>query len=271
MIVQPYRLSELLSGKLDEQNFHLNLPTYSLCDGFRIRDVDSWDALMVWLDVRQSEIPTHRVLLTLDDLDQACYTSGHACHSFDLDEIQGHDLSQLDAAAFEDGEHIGYLRTTSEFPIRRANFEAKMGGASFESACERGLVVDDEDLQCVTALHADPLSELALRDELYAIKVPVESSEWAVLALPNGYFTCDLNPFEVYAVARRMRTQHGYDLFGIGAQMLGFKRECLPTESERRALLDDLARLYHNDSEPFRTTFDGLMRQSCVLFLSYTE
>ena len=271
MLVQPYTLSDIHSGKLDEQNFHHNLPTCSLCDGFRISDVDSWDALMAWFDARHSEMPTHRLLLTLDDLDQACYTSGHACNSFDLNAVQGHDLSQLDAAAFEDGEHIGYLTTTSEFPIRRANFEAKMGKATFKKACKRGLVIEDEDLQYVMALHVDPLSELELHDELYAIKVPVESSEWAVLGLPNGYFTCDLNPFEVHAVARRMRIRHGYEFFGMGAQMLGFKCERLPTKPERNAVLDDLVRLYHNSSPEFCSTFDTVMRSSPVLFLSYTE
>jgi hypothetical protein len=90
-----------------------------LCDGVTAHDLSSFAALLALHARLQAEHPKVRVLATLDDLGQACYTSGHATEAVELDDVAGHDLSGLGDDVFEDGEHRGYLSylsTPAEFP-----------------------------------------------------------------------------------------------------------------------------------------------------------
>lgn len=92
-----------------------------LCDGATAHHLASFADLMTLHARLQAERPHLRVLASLDDLGQACYTAGHGTDACDLDDVADHDLPALDPASMEDGEYIGSLTSPTEFPIRLAN------------------------------------------------------------------------------------------------------------------------------------------------------
>jgi hypothetical protein len=102
--------------------------------------------------------------------------------------------------------------------------------------------------------------------------VPVEKSYLAICDFPNGYFTCDLNPFENYSVAKLLSDKYGYKFFGIGASLIGFIRKNKPTDNEADLLAKDLSKLYNiNDNSQLVDRLANLAKNNNVLFLKYVD
>jgi hypothetical protein len=239
-----------------------------LFDSYIIKELPSFDALLnVYQQFRQDH-PEQSVIVTLDDLGQAEYTSTHATMMHDLDNTEGYDLSGIDASAFENGEHIGYLSTPSEFFIQKENFMQKITDIGFSDACERGLTIEPSEIQVLEKIKKSPLDYL---DKHILVKiVPVSKSYEAICGFPNGYFSSDLDPFENYAVAKHLYDNYGYEFFGIGASLLGFIRNRPLEEQEAAALVTDLIALYNSDESIYGSLL-ALVKDSNYLILKYTE
>lgn len=212
------------------------------------------------------------MLLTLDDVPQACYTSGHAGMSLDLSESAGMDLSSLPESCFEDGEYLGYLNTPEEFFICQHNFQHAVKEASFEQACEKGLSLAEENVEEWRGYQCNPFSIFDF--PIYAMLVPVQNRYDALCAFPNGYFTCDLSPMDNFAVAKRLQEKYDYFLMGVGASYLGFFRNTPLTQEQRSGLYKDLSMLYNiddDDHQMFDTLFEQLTKPSSHLWLRYTD
>lgn len=227
------------------------------CPSLLVEQVESFDQLLALVDELGAKHPDERVLMSLDDLHQAGYTSMHATMTHGLDRDEGHDLSGVDPAA-------------SKFFVLEANFRKRCGAASFDDACARGLVLDDEQMSTLERINEDPA--LILDDEVVVRRVPVRESSMVISALPNGYFVDDLDPFENYALAEHLRLHYGYRLFGMGASCIAFRRE-QPLDAAMAARLgDDLARLYHCTEEPERAArFARIAQRHGTLLLKYAE
>ncbi|QBE62301.1 hypothetical protein [Pseudoduganella lutea] len=241
-----------------------------LCEAFLVTGLETFEQLLAVHEYYSRKFPDRSVLVSLDDFAQASYTCTHAIMAHGLDDTDGHDLSQVDPAAFEDGEHPGFLSTPSEFFIRRDNFIAKSASVRFDDACDRGIGMNDEDLAELESVNATP--GLILDDRAVMWAVPVDDPSLALCAFPNGYFTSDLNPFENHALAALLHRRFGYRLFGIGASWLGFRREA-PLDSEHAdQLAHALARLYSVEDDGAAI---GKLREiagrHAWLFLRYTE
>lgn len=239
-----------------------------LYETYYIKEPASIEALVDTYKTYRDNNPGKTVLLTLDDLGQAEYTSTHATINYNLDDTEGHDLTGIDAACFEDGDHLGYLSTPSEFYIRKANFLKQAQAVSFSDSCAKGMTIDEDEIELLEAINENPLSYI--QQQLLLKIVPVERSYEAISGFPNGYFTADLNPFENYALARHLSEKYGFELLGIGASLLGFIRET-PLEAEQAAaLIADLAKLYNTAAEELRNLQDQL-EENELLFLKYVE
>lgn len=59
-------------------------PSGGLCNEYRIDEIESLDCLIDFYHQKSQEYSNQRILLTLDDVSQACYTSGHARMTYDL-------------------------------------------------------------------------------------------------------------------------------------------------------------------------------------------
>ncbi|NHZ43924.1 hypothetical protein [Massilia aquatica] len=145
------------------------------CNGLLISDIDSFAALMDVADEQAARHPGTMILLTLDDLGQSEYTSGHAVSSLRLDDSDGYDTSKLDPAAYDNGEYLGDLATPSEFFILEGNFRKLCTGSDFAAACARGITIEDEELGAIDAINADPTPW----PNCYASATTTPCSAWA--------------------------------------------------------------------------------------------
>lgn len=239
-----------------------------LFDSYIIEDLSSFTELLDLYQTYKKDNPGKTVMVTLDNLLQAEYTSTHASMSNDLDEAEGYDLSGLDPKCFEDGEYLGYLSTPSEFFIRKENFLKQLTGVDFSSACERGLTIDEAEILVLKNVNQSPFKYL---DKTIHLKIiPVENAYEGVCGFPNGYFQSDLNPFENYALAKHLSENYGFDLFGIGASLIGFVRNDTLDENQTKNLIADLSRLYSTTENAFDSLFEVITSNKC-LFLKYVD
>jgi hypothetical protein len=244
-----------------------------LCDGVTVHHLSSFAALLALHDQLQRDHPACRVLASLDDLDQACYTSGHGTDVYGLDDTIGHDLSGLGPDVFEDGAHVGHLSTPAEFPIRLANLHKQ--AQSVDMAQFAGVLYWDTPgaPYGILALNTHPDAALQIANEARVIFqfVPVAHAADAIAAFPNGYFTADLNPMQNHVLARHLETTYGLALFGIGARCLGF-RCVVPLSAETAGkLAAELRQFYRGTNE---TEQLGLARELTGrnwLLLRYSE
>jgi len=241
-----------------------------ISDSFLVTEIKSFKELMDLYDEFSEKYKDSSLLITLDDLGQAQYTSIHATMFHDLDDIEGHNLTLVDQSAFEDGEHKGYLSTKSEFFIREENFRAKAEKTDFLKACSRGLSIDDDELLVLEKINESPCD--FLDNEVLIKIVPVKESSLALSAFPNSYFSSDLNPFENYALATHLSEKFGYEIFGIGASLIGFRRKENINKETARILSADLAKLYNRSQEdPIIERFSTIAFKNKHLFLKYVE
>lgn len=241
-----------------------------ICDEYLASEFNALDDVFKAIEEFDTKHPNHLGLATLDDLGQAQYTSMHATMSNNLDDTENHDLSSVDSSAFEGEEHIGYLSTKSEFFIREKNFLVKADPITFSDVCQEGLTIDDDEISTLEKIHTVPLDYI---DSEILIKiVPVKSSALTLSAFPNGYFSCDLGPFDNYALAKHLDEKFGYKLFGIGASLIGFKRANNLDGGSSYELGIDIAALYNRNSEKLVVErFSNIAQKYNFLFLKYVE
>ncbi|QNK78487.1 hypothetical protein H7F37_05275 [Winogradskyella sp. PAMC22761] len=240
-----------------------------LFDSFLIENIKSYEELMEVYQTYKQNHPDKTIILTLDDLGQAEYTSGHACDYNALLDTEGYDLSGLDKACYdEDNEHLGHLSTPSEYFIIRENFLKQTKGIDFETVCKKDISNSEDDVLDLENINESPLAFL---DQQVVLKIlPVEQPYEGLTGFPNGYFDADFSPFENYALSKYLFETYNFELFGIGASFLGFIRNEPLKDSEIKALVTDLAKLYNTTESEFEKLAD-IIKNKKHLFLRYTE
>ena len=241
-----------------------------LCERYKVTGCTSFKALTDEVKKLEKAFPDFRFLTTLDDLNQACYTSMHSKIYHDLDKIN-EDIStaHLPSECFEEGEHIGCLTHKAEFSIRQKNIDAHLNSVTIDDICNKNISLfcefDDDFFQ----VNTNPTS--LLDDVIFILKVPVQYSYQTLYAFPNGYFSSDLNPFETITLSRILAHEYGYELSGVGASYLAFRKTKPLSEIQTNELLSLLQKIYDDE-------FDDDLTQVCRhyinndhLILSYTE
>lgn len=241
---------------------------YQIKGNFTLKEIET-----VWREKR-SDHPGHVLFATLDDYGQASYTSGHCTDTHELDDETGHDLSGLGPACFEDGEHVGYLTTKAEFPIRLANF-LKKAREQDPKEIKGALSWNAERDESESLIAGDNVNALFREDKAYLQIVPVQHSYEAIAAFPNGYFQGDFSPFQNYVLAKQLHDAFGLDLFGIGATYLGFARDEPFKDDELAHLVTALSALYQigpdsDDTDVVAQITDRLEGQRSF-YLAYGE
>ncbi|WP_166382373.1 hypothetical protein [Polaribacter sp. 11A2H] len=240
-----------------------------LFDSFLIEDIKSYEELIDVYKTYKQNNPDKTIILTLDDLGQAEYTSGHACDWNSLLDTEGYDLSGLDKACYdEDNEHLGHLSTPSEYFIIRENFLKQTKGIDFKKVCERNINNSEDDVLDLENMNESPLAFL---DKQVILKIlPVEKPYEGLTGFPNGYFSADLSPFENYALSKHLFEKYNFELFGIGASFLGFIKNEKLAENKVKELIADLAKLYNTTESEFEK-LAKIIKDKNHLFLRYTE
>ncbi|MDN3619616.1 DUF4253 domain-containing protein [Polaribacter undariae] len=240
-----------------------------LFESFLIENIKSYEELMDVYQTYKQNHPDKTIILTLDDLGQAEYTSGHACDWNSLLDTEGYDLSGLDKACYdEDNEHLGHLSTPSEYFIIRENFLKQTKGIDFKMVCERNINNSEDDVLDLENMNESPLAFL---DKQVILKIlPVEKPYEGLTGFPNGYFNADLSPFENYALSKHLFEKYSLELFGIGASFLGFIKNEKLEENKVKELIVDLAKLYNTTESEFDKLAE-IIKDKNHLFLRYTE
>lgn len=215
------------------------------------------------LDELRRADPGHRYFCTLDDINQCCYTSGHAGNDDRIDM----DYGDTD---FDDPESV------HAFEVRRAaHVVAQLQDASLRQSWEDvcgTLMTTLDDVDVLVATNRDP--DRVLDSVVYLQRVTVPDDTFMIAALPNGYFSCDWDVFQNHAVIRRLHERHGYRFLGLGASWLGFVRDAPPGTAAAEVLVADLADLYGCAGEQYQASWLQLVEvvaDGNVLLLGYTE
>ena len=212
---------------------------------------------------RSVEVEHHqrgRCFVTLDDLNQCLYTSGHAISAHHLDD--GVDYPEADDPASRAAFEAASFRAASTVlrdPTRSRAWEDVVGALATEPA----------DIAALVALNRRPAS---LLDDVHVVQcLPTDDDADLLADIPNGYFTGDWTPFDCRTVVHRISRQHGYRFFGIGASLLGFLSVVDPGERDVPALVADLRRLYGHADDDAWADLAAVVESAPVLLLGYTE
>lgn len=272
-----------------------DLPTTTICDGYHITGAPKFKQIFSFYQQISQENPHLRHLLILDDRDQAGYT---AMHCNDFDDTDGYDLSHLPDEAFEineetgEKEHIGYLTCADEWFIRLGNFQAALNDefpelnedVLLENENFTALQWDWENWQIFLNLLKHPSQTVRFHDDHYLFAAAAPHSWEMVAVMPNGYWAGDLSPTENALFAAVMAQKFGYELFGIGSNLLGFARTGAYSPEQAQALADwlmnhfgadnacdDDGEIVKNAREKISKKLLPLLQEKPYLFISYSE
>lgn len=240
-----------------------------LCEYYRVHDLTDIDEFLKEIAVLIETHQDHQFIMTLDDVGQASYTSGHTISSNELECEECVLPQDIDPSCIDD-----FLRRNrdfeQEFSTRRSTFQNGVACVEFEEVFEKDLSLTGETKEDFIEANANPLS--MIDDEVYLLKVPVDKSYEAIYAFPNGYFTCDLSPFENYRLAEHLETEYGFHLFGIGASYLSFIKGAEFTPEKVDSLLELLAKIYlKEEDKKFMNAMKRSVLERRILVLRYTE
>lgn len=247
-------------------------PSGGLCNEYQLKNIGNIDELLILIKSKKQQNPDKCVLLSLDDFSQAYYTSGHARHSYNLDDTSDLDLSSVSAEAFDNEEYQGYLSTPSEFFICQHNFNKLVKNVTFIDACNKGLTLEKEYLDEWKDYQQNPLS--LFEQPVSMLLVPVSHSYESLCAFPNGYFSSDLSPAENYAVAKRFKECYELELIGVGASYLGFICNKPLSHKQIISMSEDLLRLYNIPDDNKQTSLENfyqILSENKIFWLRYVE
>jgi hypothetical protein len=227
------------------------------CDAWVIEDATDFNAFLKFFEEQSAQVGTDFCLLSsFDNYEQACYTSGHAMNAYELDPPYEDEEPDLTCDEKFDVTLEAFLSQTQEIVFDELS--GKLEGYN----CARGTGF-------LAAINSDP--SRCLDRKMVMQIVPVQKAEDSLAAFPNGYFTDDLSPFDIHALAKRLRDMHDYKLIAIGAQFMCYYRQDAATEVGATQLLRDIASLFDGVvGEWLASTLVQTLRGKHHLILPYT-
>ncbi|MDH5325474.1 MAG: hypothetical protein OEZ58_14155 [Gammaproteobacteria bacterium] len=241
-----------------------------LCEYFRIHELSNIDELISEVKKRTEESPDYKYLVTLDDIGQASYTSMHSKMYNALDGGDWIAKEKIDGS-WMDGDYLrDDLGFEQKFLIRRFGFKHGLEGVGFDDIYEKLLYLDGESRE--ELIEANQNLVTLMDKEAYLLKVPVRYSYESIYAFPNGYFSCDLSPFENYHLAKHLEVNYDYHLFGIGASYIAFRKGVGFKKEDLSGLIDLLSKIYVKDKDEELIEFlqETIMNKQ-ILTLRYSE
>jgi hypothetical protein len=239
------------------------LDSFSL---LRIDEPESLNAVLELVEQERRSDPAARYLITLDDINQCYYTSGHARENSVIDYYEIYhkergDYNDDDSAVVVEFEQaqLRHVAQCLDDPALRQDWRdvAKV------------MAAPPDGVTTLVMMNRDP--DHVLDTAVYVQKLPVARDDLLIAGLPNGYFTCDWRVFENHAAIRLLGT-HNYRFFGIGAGWLGFIRDGGMSQMLADKLIADLAVLY-GQPEPATAWMElaQVVQVSPYLLLAYAD
>ncbi|WP_151715144.1 hypothetical protein [Acinetobacter sp. TUM15071] len=232
-----------------------------------IVEIQSWAELLECYRSLKEDVYPKKVFLVLDDRAQAEYTSMHAVEDDRLYVDFSDDLKgiEVDDPRWEQSYQNVCVPKQLQHYLQQLNDPAQQ--QRFESLAEKMQHYDDNDLEALLYFNQNLLISL---DSVIEVKVAdIETEALKLAMLPNGYFSCDFDPFENYALIQKMQ-HYGFEFIGLGAALLGWIKTPDFKAEKIEDLVQDLALIYPLDSV-HQKAMKGLILENNYLILPYSE
>lgn len=226
-----------------------------------ISGLESWkDILNLYSELKEKNAPK-KVLMLLEDIGQCDYTSMHASMGdglyFDTSGLIGEgddDVSYENTLPLEVKYHIEQLLK----PENQVNIRDLYGKFNYS----------DKDQSTLLKINEKP--EKILDDVIQVKLVSSENEHQKFAAQLNGYFSCDLNPFESFSLIQSLDKNFGLEYIGLGASLLFFIKTPMFTSNKLDTLFIELDKIYSYDLKISVQLKQHLLHQD-YLILPYTE
>ncbi|WP_336042223.1 hypothetical protein [Acinetobacter dispersus] len=232
-----------------------------------IVEIQSWAELLECYRSLKEDVYPKKVFLVLDDRAQAEYTSMHAVEDDRLYVDFSDDLKgiEVDDPRWEQSYQNVCVPKQLQHYLQQLNDPAQQ--QRFESLAEKMQHYDDNDLEALLYFNQNLLISL---DSVIEVKVAdIETEALKLAMLPNGYFSCDFDPFENYALIQKMQ-HYGFEFIGLGAALLGWIKTPDFKAEKIEDLVQDLALIYPLDSVHQKAMKDLILKNN-YLILPYSE
>ncbi|WP_267531289.1 hypothetical protein [Acinetobacter oleivorans] len=220
-----------------------------------ISEINSWnDVVNLYSEIKQNNFPK-KVLLLLEDIGQCQYTSMHASMGDGL-YFDTSELVEDDSEASWDNTRPLELQYHIEQLLKPENY------IDFNNLPKK-LKYSDEDQATLLQINAEPDEIL---DEVIQVKlVNSETETQKIAACLNGYFSCDLNPFESFSLIQHLDQNYDLEYVGLGASLLFFIKTPKFDANKTPQLLNELSNFYqfnqitHNQLEQHLSNHEYLI------------
>lgn len=222
--------------------------------------VNSWtDILNLYSEIKQKHLPK-KVLLLLEDIGQCQYTSMHASMGDGL-YFDASELTQDDSEASWDNTRPLELQYHIEQLLKPENY------IDFNNLPKK-LSYCDEDQSTLLQINAEP--EKILDDVIQVKLVNSKTETQKFAACLNGYFTCDLNPFESFSLIQHLDQNYGLEYVGLGASLLFFIKTPKFDANKTTQLFNELSNFYQFN-QTTHTQLEQYLSKHEYLILPYVE
>lgn len=232
-----------------------------------IVEIQSWAELLeCYLALKQDVYPK-KVFLLLDDRAQAKYTSMHAVQDDRLyidfsDDLQG---IEVDDPRWEQSYQNVCIPKQLQHHVQQLSCLDHQ--RSFKSLAGKMQHYDEHDLEAIIYFNQQLL--ISSNTEIMVKVALVETEALKLAMLPNGYFSCDFDSFENFAIIQQMQ-HHGFEFIGLGAALLGWIKTPDFKVEKIDDLVQDLACIYPLDFAHQKAMKDLILKNN-YLILPYSE
>lgn len=254
-----------LNIRQDEQ---IDLDVHQLNHYADIVEIHSWAELLEsYLSLKQDVYPK-KVFLVLDDAAQAKYTSMHA--------QLGDKLYFDDSLYFEGIEDISsresrLIESNIVTPLVFQHHVQQLSHLdhqrNFKSLAGKMQHYDENDLEALVYFNENLL--ISTNTEITVKVAEVETESLKLAMMPNGYFSCDFDSFENFAIIQQMQ-HYGFEFIGLGASLLGWIKTSDFKADKIEDLIQDLAVIYPLDPS-HQKAMKALILKNNYLILPYSE
>lgn len=130
------------------------------------------------------------------------------------------------------------------------------------------LKYSDEDQVTLLQINAEP--DKILDDVIQVKLVNSQTETQKIAACLNGYFSCDLNPFESFSLIEHLDQNYGLEYVGLGASLLFFMKTPKFDANKTSQLLNELSNFYQFNQTTHHSLEQHLSHHE-YLILPYVE
>lgn len=228
-----------------------------------LKNILSWQDLINSYQSIQNEYTPKKVLLLLEDIGQCEYTSMHASMR---DGLYFDEADNYLSDSKEDGFHAENFRPSEvNYHIEQLS---KLENQVHFSELFNKFTYNSHDFDKLIKINQFPEKILDASIKVKLINTAIESHKFA--AQLNGYFSCDLNPFESFSLIHHLDQNYALEYIGLGASLLFFIKSKALSNPQINSLMQDLSQLYHFD-EKVKEEMKQLFIEKEYLIIPYSE